>query len=201
MWYVILACVLFAPLVEFIFTALCDKINEKSKWHPFANKYARSLKNSNPDCFTMLIKPDLKPTILIGIIGFLFMWLAGVSVVSVAYALHEMKLLDYILVMLIFSALNIPFVSVFLHYFTKKIFFADDSFFIKSLFLKKKIIFSDINYVNEELCKTHRSFTSPNVDIMIIYLRKSKIKITKNYGNYDLARKKFESLNLLQNSF
>ncbi len=201
MWYVILACVLFAPVFEGIFTALCDKLNEKSKWHPFAGKYAQSLKNNNQDCFTMLIKPDLKASILVGIIGFLFMWLVGVTVVSVMYALHEIKLLDYLLIMLIFSALNVPITSVFLHYFTKTIFFADDSVFIKSLFLKKKIMLSDIYYVNEELCKTHRSLTSPNVDIMIIYFYKSKIKITKNYSNYDLARKKFESLSLLKNSY
>ena len=204
MWYGILAWILFAPLfalIEFVATLIVDRVETKKKWHPFADKYNKTLQDANGTNFSMIIEPNIKATILVGIIGLGFMWVVGVASVFVAYIMGKMKFIDCIIVTLIFSLLDLPFASIFLHYYTKKIYFSAETIFIKSLFVKKEINLSDIVYVNEELAKTHRSFTSPNIDILELFLHKGKVKITKNYSNYELAKNRFTNSNLLRNSF
>lgn len=203
MWYEILLWILFAPLlalIEFVVTLIVDRIEAKRKWHPFADKYNKTLQDANENNFSMIIEPNIKSSILVGIIGFGFMWVVGVTSVFIAYLMGQMKFTDCIIITLLFSLLDLPFVSIFLHYFSKKIYFSADTIFIKSFFVKKEIKLSDITYVNEELTKTPRTFTSPNVDILILFLHKSKIKITKNYSNYELAKTRFINSNLLRNS-
>ena len=204
MWYEILAWILFAPLaalLEFVVTLIVDRVEAKRKWHPFADKYNKTLQDANEDNFSMIIEPNIKATILVGIIGFGFMWVVGVISVFAAYIIGKMKFVDCIIVTLTFSLICLPITSLFLHFFTKQVYFTSETIFIKTLFVKKLISVDDIVEVKEDKFDKHKFFRISNKDILIIKTAKYKIKITKNYSNYELAKNRFINLNLLRNSF
>ena len=59
------------------------------------------------------------------------------------------------------------------------------------MFLKRKIYVLDISSVYEEIYKQSKKLRFTTSNLIVITSRYSTIKVSQNYGNYELLKNKF----------
>lgn len=197
----IFVCVMLAAPLEFALTAIINKINSKRKWHPFVEAYNQALENASSNCFSMKMEPNIRASVLFGIIGFSFLFFVGVISLFLGCVFNKITILDFALASCLFALICLPFISIFLHFFTKQVHLNNETIFIKTFFIKKIIKANDVVEVIEDKFDKSKIFRISTADILIIKTNKQKYKVTTNYSNYELAKTKFSELQLLKYSF
>lgn len=190
MWIEILLGILLPLILESIFIFFENNFSQR-KENKYQKKFKASLEIDNTNKVTMLIKPETKSLLLIGICGFGFMWFCGVISIICLIFVENIKAYECFIAVLIFSVICLPIISIFLHYVTKKVEFNDDFIILKSIFLKRKIYVLDISSVYEEIYKQSKKLRFTTSNLIVITSKYSTIKVSQNYGNYELLKNKF----------
>lgn len=180
-----LLLIILYPILEYVISALIDKIYRERKWHPFEQEYNQATQDGNATAFSMLPAPATKESILAGIIGFALIWLLGVLFAFIGKITGEITFWEAVALGCIFSVLCSPFIILFLHNFTRKIYVCNTTIFLKSYFVKKQVNFADIVQITKK-----KYPDNPSVTHIIIKTSKNTIRIPNHYSNYD----RFEQL-------
>ena len=186
--------VFFAPILEIVLTAIGSAIASKWKWHPIKNKFDKTVANATDDTFVVVTSAEMKTLCTIGLSFAIFGYVMGIILPIALYVSKQARLVDMIIAAITFQVVILPMLLIALHYTTKKIYFFKEEIVVKSLIYVKKISFSQI--VNASVTETQ--FT-PSITILVItYKNDRKLKIQQNFGNYELAKKRFIDMGLLK---
>lgn len=169
-------------ILEPIGALIAEKLGDK--WKPFEKHYNESL-SKNDKAFSMVREPNSTGVLWILIGLFAFSWIIGIVMAIVLTSTKQASVTDGIIIIVSFTALCFPFISMFLHSVTYKIFVTEEQLFIKSLFIKKKYDLKDIINVTEHSKKVSPLVTNYTLEITF---KDKKVKIPNFYSNYDLLK-------------
>lgn len=186
MWVVV------APIVEILLWAISIFIAKRWKWHPLKNKFEKTVANTSDKTFVMIADSSTKAVQILGLVCAIFGYVLGIALPIMMCFTEQFVWSDFIILTLTFQVLLLPLLIISLHCTTKKIYFSESEIIIKSITYFKKIDISQI----EEVSETNYSQTI--LMLLIKYDNSKKIKIKQNFGNYDLAKKRFADMQLLK---
>lgn len=176
--------ILLVPLLEIIASIITYKLDEKIKWKPFEKHYNESLSNNNKT-FTMIREPNSTAVLWVTIVIFSILWVLGSITTIILVNSQQVNIITGILMIILYSAICFPFISICLHCTTKKIYITEEQIFIKSLFMKKKYYIKDITKINEKSKQINKYLKTYTLEIDF---NNKKIKIKNYYSNYDLLK-------------
>lgn len=176
--------ILILPIIELIGTLIFDKLTDKIKWQPFEKQFNESLSN-NREAFSMIQEPNGKIVLWFAIGFFIFFWILGIVLAVVLAHMQNTTIIESVIMVILFTAICFPSISICMHYVTKKFFVTEEQLFIKSIFIKKKYNFKDILDIDEK-SKNVNNFM--NKYKLVITFQNKIIKIPDYYSNYDLLK-------------
>lgn len=186
MWVVV------ALIVEMLIWAISIFIAKRWKWHPLKNKFEKTVANTADKTFVMIADSSTKAVQILALVCAILGYVLGIAFPIMMYFTKQFEWSGFIILTLTFQVLLLPLLIICLHCTTKKIYFSESEIIIKSITYFKKIDISQI----EEVLETNYSQTI--LMLLIKYDNGKKFKIKQNFGNYDLAKKRFEDMQLLR---
>lgn len=180
----LLLTIILFPILELVVSIITDKFADKVKWKPFEKHYKESL-SKNSKSFSMIREPNGKIVLWLGVGTFAFFWVLGAILTLVLTHSQQANTIDGIIMIISYTIICFPFISICLHYATKKIFVTEEQIFIKSIFIKKKYYIKDVTNINEKSKQISNLVTNHTLEI---FFQNKKIKISNIYSNYDLLK-------------
>lgn len=193
MWLEIILLIVVAPLLEILITLVAEKINFNKRWSHCESACNKAVENATADSFVLMLNHDVRPIVLLGIIGFGLLMLLGLILNLIMYIQRQMTLVDFIATNIIYNAVFAPCLLIMIVAYSRKIFFNNGIIQVKTLFRVKKI---DLENIDKVLSK---KYISQNNNRILIYVKgKRFIKITHSNLNYNLADEVLAKLNVYE---
>lgn len=188
----IILVVIVAPILEALLTAIFGVIEARWRWHPLKNKFDTTIAEATDKSFVMMADADTKAVQIFALVCAIIGYILGILLSILLFVKKKAESTDAILIALTFQVVMLPMLLCALHYTTKKIYFSEKHIVVKSLIYFKKITVDSIVEVTE-------TDYTPAIKMLLIECNNKKsIKIKQNFGNYELAKKRFVDMKLLK---